>query len=436
MGALLLPLAGQMLAEEITAPDSAWRPGEPMALKRDILVLDLSARARMEVRDNTFDFDSATRALTDDVFLLERVRIGLTIRPSERLTLRIQAQDAREIGAQRASVPGQLGAEGDNPFDIRLLSVAWDGGAEIPFAITLGRQPLNYGAQRLIGAFEWNNIGRVFDAVVFRFQQEAHRLDLFTASVVVPDRDGLDQSWFSGLGRRQILSGLYYTFSGWEDRILDSYLFWQSMEGGTDFATVGVRHVYQPGQGFDYGFEGVFQAGQVSGRELRAGAFHLHAGYTWEAPWQPRLGINYDYGSGDRSESDARTGTFQNLYPTNHLFYGYMDLFSWQNLNSPSVAFTVSPTSTTSFRAAWHLFWLATTRDAWYRANGVTQVRPITPEASSYVGNELDVTFTWSPVRWADLLVGYSRFFAGAYLRDTGPASDANFFYLQVGVNF
>lgn len=162
-----------------------------MTLKGDAVVLDYSTRARLEVRDNTFDFDSANRALTDDVFLLERVRLGFTIRPVEGLVLRIQAQDAREIGSKRPSCPGQLGAEGDNPFDIRLLSVAWDGGSGMPFRVEVGRQALNYGEQRLIGAFEWNNIGR------------------------------------------------------------------------------------------------------VSAKQLRAGAFHLHGGYTWDAPWRPRLGVNF-----------------------------------------------------------------------------------------------------------------------------------------------
>jgi hypothetical protein len=51
----------------------------------------------------------------------------------------------------------------------------------------------------------------------------------------------------------------------------------------------------------------------------------------------------------------------------------------------------------------------------------------------SYVGSKLDVTVMMPlvPGRLA-LGDGVSRFFGGRYLRETGPAGDANFFFLQL----
>jgi len=41
---------------------------------------------------------------------------------------------------------------------------------EFPVSLKVGRQELSYGEERLVGAFAWNNIGRVFDAVKVRWQ--------------------------------------------------------------------------------------------------------------------------------------------------------------------------------------------------------------------------------------------------------------------------
>jgi len=52
--------------------------------------------------------------------------------------------------------------------------------------------------------------------------------------------------------------------------------------------------------------------------------------------------------------------------------------------------------------------------------------------ASSYVGSEIDLTYSTMLNAWPlTILAGYSHFFAGAYVGDTGTSSDANFFFAQ-----
>ena len=66
-------------------------------------------------------------------------------------------------------------------------------------------------------------------------------------------------------------------------------------------------------------------------------------------------------------------------------------------------------------------------------------VRPLTPAAraaDSFVGTELDLIATWKPLKQFGFQVGYSRFFTGDYVQDTGPSSDANFGYVQATVEF
>jgi hypothetical protein len=174
-------------------------------------------------------------------------------------------------------------------------------------------------------------------------------------------------------------------------------------------------------------------------------------GYTWEnCDWKPRLGLEYDVASGDKSPNDRSDQSFLNLFPTNHKFYGYMDLFAWKNMHdlSGQLKFTPYQNKTTAWKNVtvqldYHAFWLYTNEDAWYRANGVATIR--TPNAAgrnadTFVGSELDLTVGYAPLKWVKLQAGYSHFFAGGYVRDTATGTagsdDANFGYLQTVITF
>ena len=87
----------------------------------------------------------------------------------------------------------------------------------------------------------------------------------------------------------------------------------------------------------------------------------------------------------------------------------------------------------------YHPYWLASTDDVWYRANGLTAVRPLSsvpPNASNYAGSELDFLLTWNATKNIQFQGGYAHYFAGAYLKDTGAHDDANFVYLQTQITF
>ena len=92
-----------------------------------------------------------------------------------------------------------------------------------------------------------------------------------------------------------------------------------------------------------------------------------------------------------------------------------------------------------TLRADYHAFFLANTDDAWYRANGIATVRPLTPaarNADNYAGSEIDVLATWSVNKYLTVDAGYSHFFAGGYLGDTGAQDDADFAYVQATIAF
>jgi hypothetical protein len=116
---------------------------------------------------------------------------------------------------------------------------------------------------------------------------------------------------------------------------------------------------------------------------------------------------------------------------------------SRENVHNPSVSLRVKPLTEVFVELDGHGFWLYSTDDAWYRANGVVQVRPVNAaarQASPFAGSELDLTVGYTPLKWLKVLAGYSHFFAGSYLTDTQTAtlgdSDADFGYVQLTVSF
>ena len=157
-----------------------------------------------------------------------------------------------------------------------------------------------------------------------------------------------------------------------------------------------------------------------------------------------RLGGAYNLGSGDDDPADGIHRTFDNLYPLNHAFYGYMDFFALQNLhNLELTAETPLPGGVTA-RVALQDFALAEPHtDAWYnagagivRAASAGNVHAADVALSSHVGREIDFTLR-IPARafgiGANLEVGYSRFLGGDYLRQNEFAAlGADFFYTQV----
>ncbi len=459
----------------------------PLSFADGRLVLDLEERLRFEVRENNFDFNDAVDATTDDAYLLQRFRLGLLVKPVDRVRVYVQGQDSREIDSARDDVPFVLGAEGDDPFDLRQASVEIADPAQCPWSLKVGRQELLYGDERLIGRFDWNNFSRTFDAVKVRYQDDPRQFwaDAFAAHVVtIHDFGPQDNTeWqFNDANWNDTLAGLYAGMTRLKFQTTEAYFLYRNKESNNpryiddatpanaarpydikqEIYTVGLRLKSTPDllHGFDYEAEAAYQWGRAAGRltnsfpnaagvalDHAAWAAMIRGGYAWtDCPGKPRLGAEYSVSSGDESQDDRQDQSFLNLFPTNHKFYGYMDLFAWKNVHNPSVQLKVTPyqDSAAAWRNLWvqldyHAFWLFTNEDAWYRANAVSTVRAVDATARAadrFVGSELDLTVGYAPWKWLKLLAGYSHFFSGDYVRATGPDDDADFGYLQTVVSF
>ncbi len=418
-------------------------PPNPLSFYGGKLIFDIQEKFRIESRENNFDFNDDVDSLTDDTWLLNRVRLGMKLSPTPFFSIYVQGQDTREWDSDRPDVIGLMGAEGDDWFDLRQGFMELGDGKKGASA-KIGRQMMLYGDERLVGPLEWANQGRTFDAVKLRYASEKWWVEAFTSSVVkFVDEEFNESDWLDDEATRdQMFSGVYFSTTALGKQTTDVYLFHLDEDysvGETSFVTLGTRMKSTPGafNGWEYDTEMAYQTGDAKGKDLEAFAGHWSVGYTFAAySWKPRLGIEYNYATGDSNPTDGDVETFQNLFPTNHKFYGYMDVFAWQNIHNAAVSLSATPSKKLKAQLDYHMFWIADSSDGWYRANGTSLVRPINSMADSYAGSEVDLTFIYKYSKNLTLQAGYSHFFAGDYLNATGASDDADFGYASAQIDF
>ena len=89
-----------------------------------------------------------------------------------------------------------------------------------------------------------------------------------------------------------------------------------------------------------------------------------------------------------------------------------------------------------NFTAQYHRFYLANKRDFLYNAAGTATLRDATGQSGSYVGDEIDFRFNIHVDRHEDVLIGYSKLFAGDFLKAQAPRVSPDLFYVQYNFRF
>src|SRR3989441_3836024 len=476
---LVLAISASVYAGDYS-PTSPLRPSAGLFndwLRKDnpyMSAWDIGAQVRLryEIRDNfaiagtagSADFLHNGRDV-DNSYFLHRIKphIGYT---APWYSFYIEGRASGTTGDDRDPNP-----ESDGPIDLHQAYVTVGNHKEFPVSAKLGRQELSYGDERLIGAFDWNNIGRVFDAAKLRWQNSWFAADVFSGRVILPRDNHFnmpnDYDWFSGI---------YTSTKAIPKQTTEIYLLSRNTSAKSpaanspsgpngpsarDIYTLGVRMKSNAGElgPWDYTFELMGQYGHFNDTatpalsdpslEHQAYAFVALGGYTFaKAPWTPRLGLEYDFASGDSNPTDNKHETFENLFPTNHKFYGYMDLVSLQNIHDVRLTSSLKPLPRITLLAEAHAFWLADTHDSFYTVAGARRgglgptagnTYGINPGYSSFVGSEVDLvsSYAFSPQGMVE--VGYGHFFRGDYIKQSLAAvgsADANWVYLQTRFNF
>ena len=396
-------------------------------------------RLRYESKDSAGpypnnDFIAQGKVNSNDE-LAQRLRIHLGYSPLPWLTTYVEGRGSFEQEDLRNPSPDSDRA------DLQQAYVQFGDVRRFPLVATVGRQELIYGDQHMIGNGDWSNTARSFDAAKFHYENPNFWLDAFVGRLVVPYDNQLNKS-----NDYDTLYGLYgssKTFIPWQET--QFYLLLRDASSTAPNATA-------PGvPGWDYALEAALQFGSIVQsnvrRDQQAYAVFASGGYTFNNTWgSPRLGAGYDFGSGDNNPNDGKNQTFDNLFSTNHRFYGTMDLFCERNMQIPRLSASIKPNKQLSLSCDYLMFWLANTSDYLYPESGSGRKGNgygLHPGYNSYVGSEIDLVATYSLNPACELQLGGGHFFAGEYIKQSvdsvaanGGTSDANWFYTQIRLRF
>lgn len=386
-------------------------------------------RARGEA-SKPFSYSDAALLRGSD-FALLRTRLNLEAVPAEGIRVFAQLQDSRTFGSEASVVANE------ENVDLHEGYVDFANLWSRPLLLRVGRQELAYGDGRLISPLDWSNVGRAWDGVRLSAGPKEWKADLFVTNI----RETAD------VKRDSIFSGLYGSFLGMKDHELDLYLL--SREIGNDTSTgesgrrgnlsertLGSRVKGKAG-GADYSAEAAWQFGRAAGDRIRAWGYALTAGWTFaEAPWKPRLGVEFDHGSGDKDPNDNKKGTFEPLFPFGHAYQGYQDIFSWKNGQDYRATASAQPGGTWQLQADYHFFRLSQARDGWYDSAAALIRRDATGAAGRDVGHEVDLTARVTVRKAVKLWFGVTRFWNSTFVKRTGGGGDRNWAFLQATIDF
>ncbi len=307
-----------------------------------------------------------------------------------------------------------------------------------PIYVRLGRQELLLGSQRLISTLDWANTRRTFDGIRAYRQGEKWDVDIFWLQPVIPDPSRLDSK-----DNNQNFVGLWTTYRPRRGTFLDMYyLFLDNTNNvvvrGLELApynvhTLGGRYAGDIENRWLWDFEAALQLGEFSDLDgIVAGMATVGVGYArTDWVWSPTFWVYYDFASGDRTPNSGQFNTFNQLFPFGHYYLGWIDLVGRQNIHDFNMHLFLYPTKWITVWVQYHRFWLVSPKDALYNAAGVPIRADLTGAAGNDVGHELDLVFNFHLSNHSDIMVGWSKLYAGDFIKATGPGQSPELFYLM-----
>ena len=370
---------------------------------------------------------------TSDLFVGQRARANVTV-STERLRAFVEVQDARNWGTETSTLSN------DRNLDLHQAYLDLPNLGHSGLSLTLGRQEIAYGDERLLGAADWLTAARSFDGAVVRYGGKGGMVDALGA--LVNDR----KTSARGVGD-MVLAGAYGRFlRGRPGRELDVYLL--NLTDGAALAgevagqddsritTTGLRARYGKASGLQASAEAAFQFGHRGPDDHEANAFALAAGYVFDVRYRPGLRFEWDRATGDGTPTDARSREFNNLFPTNHAHYGYADLLGWRNMHAFKATLSGSPRAGHFVSADFLRFRLFDARGPWKDAAGEVLGHDPTGSSGSDIGDELDLLYRFPVKKELTFLLGYSAFFPGRFAESVGRTKTQSYVYGQVLFKF
>ena len=451
-------LAVTAVSATVAEERQPWRIDAAAALP-DWFSISGSHRTRYESLDGQFraTLDGGDQAVALRTILLTEIKL-------DKLRLGIEVIDSRTYLNDRAST---LSTTLINPIELLQGYVRWN--VSNLFSpgdrseLRARRLTLDVGSRRLVARSLYRNTINTFTGVEWNWRGPAGRhfqafytlpvsrkpntrVDLLDNDIEFDEEDVDVRFW-----------GVYYAFAELPGALRGEVFFLGLDEHDADGRSTRNREYYMPGLRFyrppsagrvDYLLESVFQIGQSRSssiasntRDLDHLAYfqHVEIGYTFDAPWSPRLIAQYDYASGDDDPADGNNERFDTLFGARRFDFGPTGIygpFLRNNLSTPGIRLKLRPARDVDVFIAHRAYWLASDQDAWTTSG----VRDVSGRSGSFIGHQIEARFRWEVVPGSYRFeTGVAHLFAGGFMDDAPNANgegDVAYVYSQVLFNF
>lgn len=348
-------------------------------------------------------------------FISQRARLTAEYK-GEKYRLVLGAQDIRTWGS---AVNGAIDTKG-------LLSISEAYGEITPskkISLRVGRQILSYDDDRIIGSLDWAMQSRRHDLALFRYNDS-------TLSVHVGAAFNQDQDQY--LTTVYTVAGNYKTFQYlWANKIKGksnvSFLFLNNgyqysktnSDGSVDYSTpfsqtTGLRYAYK-GEKIGFISYAYYQSGKdAANKSLSAYCASAELNVALTKNMNATLGGEILSGTSQTDTTNKKNQSFNPFFGTNHRFNGYMDYFYVGNhINSVGLMDGYLKLNYTLKNVL-----LGLNLHAFNAAANIKDKKNTSAivAMSSYLGTEIDLTFSYKVTDEVALQGGYSRMFGTSSL--------------------
>lgn len=453
-------VSGSAIAQTTTASEQGAQPtAQPAPVTSDSRVTWLfTERVRYAGLFNQF----RPGLSGDDRALVVRTTLQAEF-TSRFVTLGGEVQDAR---AYLTNAQSNVSTALVNPIDllqayVRLGSVPTN--VRGPEA-QIGRFTMDLGSGRLIAQEAYRDVTRTFTGAKVRWRPHVNgQVTGFSVFPVATLPDGRQDLLQNRVARdaelfNQRLWGVHYERDGIGRRTrAEGFLYGvheRDVTGRRETRdrklwTVGLRLYRPPSAGaWDLDVESAWQRGNahassapadVRALDVSARLLHAHAGRTFARAWSPRVGVEYDYGSGDTDPNDGQWNRFDGLFGNRRVELAPTSIYGAlgrENIDTIGARVSLVPASRIDAFVMYRMLWLAAATDAF----ASTGVRDATGRSGRQAGQQIDVRVrSWIVPGIVRLDAGATHFINGPFMRRAPNATlngNTTFLYGDVTYTF
>lgn len=391
----------------------------------DWLLLGADYRVRYESRHHDYRYGT----LSDDPLLLRaRAFVGIE-RLIDPLRFGLELQDSRLVHSDVEDNTRDVNHHDVLQAYAELYGRDFYGEGE-PIRLQYGRLAFEYLDRRLLSRNPWRNTTNNFQG--FRLLNGSKNgkgwVDLLALKPVTIEPDERDQA-----DDDRHLYGAIGSYSGWSRFVTLQPYALRLVNDQTDLRVDnwGLRGYAAFASGFDYDLVVNLQTGRDSKtQDHRAQGAAFELGYTASSlRGKPRFSGFVGYASGDDDPDDDRGEHFNRYFGFSRP-WSASDYVTFENVIAPKARIELKPSATLQFDASYGGFWLASDTDAWVNANR----RDRSGRSGDFMGQEIEGRVRWRATPHIEIYSGYAHFFPGAFARNSGPAPDSDFFYLELNL--